>query len=313
MGEYMKHYIIKRIVSIIPILIGISFLSFILINLSESDPAEVALRVNEITPTEEAVTQMQKELGLDKPFVERYVTWVTNSMKGDFGKSYVNNKPVIDEMKQAIPATLMLASVSLFIIIIISVGAAIICTIYEGSIIDRAIRGVIFIGEAMPSFWIGLLLMWFFSVRLNLFPTSGMETPFSVVLPALTLSFAYISTYLRLIRNNMVQNKRENYVLYAKVRGLKERTILKHIFKNSLHSSITALGMSIPKLIAGTVIVENIFAWPGIGRLCVTAIFNHDYPVIQAYVLLMAVLFVVFNLLVDIITTSLDPRMRKEA
>lgn len=308
----MKQYIIKRVIGIIPILIGISFLSFILINLSESDPAEVALRVNEIVPTEEAVEGMRVELGLDKPFVQRYVSWVGNSLKGDFGYSYVNKKPVLDEMKQAIPATLLLSFVALAIIVVVSISAAVICTIYEGSIIDRAVRGIIFILEAMPSFWIGLLLMWFFSVKLNLFPTSGMEGPISVVLPAATLAFAYISTYLRLIRNNMVQNKRENYVLYAQARGLKERTILKHIFKNSIQSSITALGMSIPKLIAGTVIVENIFAWPGVGRLCVTAIFNHDYPIIQAYVLLMAVLFVICNLLVDIITTSLDPRMRRE-
>lgn len=308
----MKRYIIKRILAIIPILIGISFLSFILIHLSESDPAEVALRVNDVTPTEEAVIGMRKELGLDKPFFDRYITWITNSIKGDFGNSFINKKPVIDEMKQAIPVTLLLALVSLVIIIFISVLSAVVCTIYEGSIVDKVIRGIIFVGEAMPSFWIGLLLMWFFSVKLNLFPTSGMESGLSVILPATTLALTYTSTYTRLIRNNMVQNKRENFVLYAEARGLRARTILKHIFKNSLHSSITALGMSIPKLIAGTVIVENIFAWPGVGRLCVTAIFNHDYPVIQAYVFLMAILFVLFNLLVDIFTAILDPRLRKE-
>ena len=164
----------------------------------------------------------------------------------------------------------------------------------------------------MPSFWVGLLLIWIFSVKLNLFPTSGMERPSSIVLPAITLALAYISTYVRLIRNNMVQNKHENYVYYARIRGLKESTIIKHIFKNSLQTSITALGMSIPKLIAGTVIVENIFAWPGVGRLCVTAIYNRDFPIIQAYILLMAVLFVICNLLVDILSVAIDPRMRKE-
>ena len=164
----------------------------------------------------------------------------------------------------------------------------------------------------MPSFWVGLLLIWIFSVKLNLFPTSGMERPSSIVLPAITLALAYISTYVRLIRNNMVQNKHENYVYYARIRGLKETTIIKHIFKNSLQSSLTALGMSIPKLIAGTVIVENIFAWPGVGRVCVDAIFNRDFPVIQAYILLMAVLFVICNLLVDILSVAIDPRIRKE-
>lgn len=280
--------------------------------MSESDPAEVALRVNEITPTEAAVTEMQEELGLDKPFLERYVTWMTSSIKGDFGNSFINNKPVIGEIAQALPATLLLALVSFVIILFISVSASILCTIYEGSVIDRAIRGIVFIGEAMPGYWIGLLLMWFFSIKLNLLPTSGMSSWTSVILPAVTLAFAYISTYVRLMRNNMVQNKRENFVLYARARGMKESIILKRIFKNSLHSAITALGMSIPKLIAGTVIVENIFAWPGIGRLSVTAIFNYDYPVIQAYVFLMAVLFVVCNLVVDIVTALFDPRMRKE-
>lgn len=205
---------------------------------------------------------MRNKLGLDKPFFERYATWLGDSLKGNFGESYVNNKPVIKEIGQALPATLHLASVSLIITILISVT-------------------------------VGLLLMWIFAVKLNIFPTSGMVAANSVILPVVTLSLSYISTYVRLIRNNMIKNKQENYVLYGRVRGLKESTIIKHIFKNSLQSSITALGMSIPKLIAGTVIVENIFAWPGIGRLCVTAIFNGDYPIIQAYILIMAIMFVV--------------------
>lgn len=309
----MKNYIRKRILSIIPILIGISFLSFIIINLGSSDPAEVALRVNEVTPTDEAIQQMRNKLGLDKPFFERYTIWLGDSLKGDFGESYVNNKPVIGEIRQALPATLSLASLSLIITILISVTVGVLCAVYEGSIGDKITRGIVFLGTAMPSFWVGLLLIWIFSVKLNIFPTSGMETTSSVVLPAVTLSLAYISTYVRLIRNNMIQNKQQNYVLYGRVRGLKESTIIKHVFKNSLQSSITALGMSIPKLIAGTVIVENIFAWPGIGRLCVAAIFNRDYPIIQAYILIMAVMFVLCNLLVDVFSASIDPRMRKEA
>ena len=309
----MKNFIIKRLMSMIPILIGISFLSFVIINLSPSDPAEVALRVNEIVPTEESIEAMREELGLDKPFFERYTTWLVSSMKGDFGNSYANKKSVGKEIARVLPATLKLASVSLVITLIISVVAGVLCAVYENSIGDKITRGIIFLGTAMPSFWVGILLIWIFSVKLNLFPTSGMEKDSSVVLPAITLSLTYISTYVRLIRNNMVQNKRENYVLYARVRGLKEGTIIKHVFKNSLQTSITALGMSIPKLIAGTVVVENIFAWPGVGRLCVSAIYNRDYPIIQAYILIMALLFVVCNLLVDIFSALLDPRMRREA
>ena len=308
----MRDYILKRLVTMIPILIGISFLSVALISLSPSNPAEVALRVNEIVPTEEAVKSMEEQLGINKPYVERYVTWLTDSLQGDFGNSYVNNKPVATLIGRALPNTIKLAIVALIITIVFSVAVGILCAVYEGTLGDKLARALVFIGTAMPSFWVGLLLIWIFSVKLNLFPTSGMERPSSIVLPAITLALAYISTYVRLIRNNMVQNKHENYVYYARIRGLKETTIIKHIFKNSLQSSLTALGMSIPKLIAGTVIVENIFAWPGVGRVCVDAIFNRDFPVIQAYILLMAVLFVICNLLVDIFSVAIDPRMRKE-
>ena len=308
----MRDYILKRLATVIPILIGISFLSFALISLSPSNPAEVALRVNEIVPTEEAVRAMEEQLGTNKPYIERYVTWLTDSLQGDFGNSYVNNKSVATLIGQAIPNTIKLALVALLITIVFSVLVGILCAVYEGSFGDKLARALVFVGTAMPSFWVGLLLIWIFSVKLNLFPTSGMERPSSIVLPAITLALAYISTYVRLIRNNMVQNKHENYVYYARIRGLKETTIIKHIFKNSLQSSLTALGMSIPKLIAGTVVVENIFAWPGVGRVCVDAIFNRDFPVIQAYILLMAVLFVICNLLVDILSVAIDPRIRKE-
>ena len=308
----MKKYIGKRLISLLPILLGITFLAFVIINLSPSNPAEVALRVNNIVATEEAIASKTIELGLDKPFIERYFLWVINSLKGDFGTSYVNGKDVLGLFGQALPNTLKLAFVALLITIVFSVVVGVLCAIYEGSIGDKITRALVFLGTAMPSFWIGILLIWMFSVKMKIFPTSGMTAPNAVVLPSITLSLGYISTYVRLIRNNMVQNKHENYVYYARIRGLKESTIIKHIFKNSLQTSITALGMSIPKLIAGTVIVENIFAWPGVGRLCVTAIYNRDFPIIQAYILLMAVMFVVCNLLVDVASASIDPRMRKE-
>ena len=308
----MKKYISRRLISLLPILLGITFLAFVIINLSPSNPAEVALRVNNIVATEEAIASKTIELGLDKPFIERYFLWVINSLKGDFGTSYVNGKDVLGLFGQALPNTLKLAFVALLITIVFSVVVGVLCAIYEGSIGDKITRALVFLGTAMPSFWIGILLIWMFSVKMKIFPTSGMTASNAVVLPSITLSLGYISTYVRLIRNNMVQNKHENYVYYARIRGLKESTIIKHIFKNSLQTSITALGMSIPKLIAGTVIVENIFAWPGVGRLCVTAIYNRDFPIIQAYILLMAVMFVVCNLLVDVASASIDPRMRKE-
>ena len=308
----MGSYLFRRLLNLIPILIGISFLSFVLITLSPSDPAEVAVRVNEVTPTEEVLAETRAKLGLDKPFLTRYVTWLNNSLHGDFGNRYVDDKPVLGEIQKALPATLVLAGAALCLTLVCSLSAGIVCALYEGTFLDRLIRGCVFLGTAMPSFWAGLLLMWLFAVKLDLVPTSGMDGPSSVLLPAATLSLASIATYTRLIRANMIQNQQENYILYARMRGLSERAITRHMLKNSLQASLTALGMSLPKLIAGTFVVESIFAWPGIGRLCVTAIFNRDLPVIQAYVLIMAVLFVVSNLLVDILSAAVDPRLRKE-
>lgn len=308
----IRTYLFRRVLGVIPILIGISFLAFCLISLTPSDPAEVAIRVQEITPTPEVIQLMRTELGLDRPFLERYGRWLVSVLHGDFGKSYANNRSVGQEVGRAMPATLALVAVTLAVILAVSISGGVICAVYANSLGDILFRGILFWVTAMPSYWVGLLLMWFFAVRLDWLPTSGMEGLSSVVLPAITLALVYISTYFRLIRNTMIQNNQENYVFYARSLGLKERTITRHIFKNSLQSSLTALGLSIPKLIAGTVIVENIFAWPGIGRLCVTAIFNRDYPIIQAYVLIMAVLFVICSLGVDIVSVWLDPRLGEE-
>lgn len=293
-------------------LIGISFMAFVLINLRTGDPAEIAMRVNQMVPTEEMIEAMREELGLNQSYFIRYVTWLGNYLQGDFGTSFVTHEPVAEQMATALSATLQLAGVALVIIILTSIIIGVLCAMYEGSIGDKVMRAIIFITAAMPSFWIGILLIWLFAVQLNWFDTSGMERPSSVILPAVTLSIGFIPTYVRLIRNNMIANQHENFVLYARVRGLKESTITRKVFNNSFQISMTALGMSIPKLIAGTVIVENVFAWPGIGRLCVTAIFNSDFPVIQAYIVMMGFLFVVCNLLVDMLNAVLDPRMRKE-
>lgn len=186
----MGSYLFRRLLNLIPILIGISFLSFVLINLSPSDPAEVAVRVNEVTPTEEVLAETRAKLGLDKPFLTRYVAWLNNSLHGDFGNRYVDDKPVLGEIQKALPATLVLAGAALCLTLVCSLSAGIVCALYEGTFLDRLIRGGVFLGTAMPSFWAGLLLMWLFAVKLDLVPTSGMDGPSSVLLPAVTLSLA---------------------------------------------------------------------------------------------------------------------------
>lgn len=309
----MRTYVIKRCLAVIPLLLAISFLSFTLIALVPADPAEVALRVNEIIPTPESIATMRAELGLDQPFLVRYVHWLGKALQLDFGKSYINDRLVLDEILRCLPATLELAAAALVLVLVVSVPVGILGALYANRMFDRLLRIFVFVGTAMPGYWVGLLLIWFFSIKLNLVPTSGSGSFKHLILPAAALSLTYISTYVRLIRSNMLENMRETYVLYGRVRGLSEkRILLGHVLKNSLQTSITALGMSIPQLLAGTVIIENIFAWPGVGRLCISAIFNRDYPVIQAYILLMAVLFILCNLIVDIVHQSLDPRLREE-
>ena len=306
----MKAYILRRLLLTIPLLLGISFVSFIIIQLSPSDPAEVAVRVNELVPTDEVLELTREQLGLNKPFLVRYADWMSAVAHGDLGRRYVDNKPVAQELARALPPTLWLALVATLFMAVCSVGMAFVCAMYEGRTVDYLLRGFIFLGTATPGFWAGLLLMWLFSVKLNWLPTSGMQGASSVILPAVTLSLTYISTYARLLRNSMVQNKQRNSVLYARARGLTRGMVWRHIFRNSLQSTLTGLGMSLPKLMAGPFVVETIFAWPGLGWLCVTAIFNRDFPVIQAYVLLMAVMFVGCNLLVDILCAAIDPRLR---
>lgn len=312
----MKQYIIKRLLSAIPLLLIISFVCFVFINLIPSDPAEVALRVRQIPIiTEETIAEVQAELGLDKPYFVRYFTWLANCIRGDFGISYVNpSRTVAGELSRSLPATLQLAGVSFIIVIVLSLPIGFLCAVYKDSWFDKIIRAFIFMTTAMPAYWVGLLLIWLVSIKLDLLPTSGSGDWRNLILPAFTVSLSYISTYIRLIRNNMLENMKQDYVLYANVRGLPSRLILvKHILKNSMHTCIVAIGMSIPQLISGTIVVENVFAWPGLGTLCISSIFNRDYPIIQTYVLFIGVLFVLFNLLFDILQTISDPRMRKEA
>lgn len=311
----MKKYIIRRIISIFPLLLCISFLCFVFINLIPSDPAEVALRVRQ-TPiiTKEIIEQTRQELGLNKPFLVRYFYWVFDCLHLNFGVSYINpTRTVAGEIARCLPATLKLAGVSLIFVLIISLPLGVICAVKKDSIYDKIVRGLIFITTSMPVYWIGLVLIWIVSIKLDLLPTSGNGGLKYIILPAFTVSLTYISTFIRLIRNNILENMKEEYVLYARVRGLKEKDILlKHILKNSIQSSLVAIGMSIPQLIAGTIVVENVFSWPGIGKLCVSAIFNRDYPIVQTYVLLIGVLFVIFNLIFDIIQCVTDPRIVME-
>lgn len=294
-------------------LFAITFIAFGLTNFIPSDPAEVALRVNEIVPTVEAIEEMRIELGMDKPFLLRYINWLNNLLHLDLGSSYINNnRTVLGEIIRSLPVTLTLAFFAFIIVIVISIPVGVLSAVYKDSYFDKIIRLIIFIVTAMPNYWIGLLLIWLFALEFRLLPTSGATSLVHFILPAITLSLNFIALYVRLIRNSMLDKMKEDFIFYLNVRGIKQVSIiLKHLVKNSLQTSINALGMSIVLLIAGTFVIENIFAIPGIGRLCISSIFNRDYPMIQGYILMMGFLFVFVNLIVDIIQVYLDPRLKK--
>lgn len=306
----MIRYTIKRLLLIVPLLLGVSIVCFILVNLNPSSPAEVTLRINNITVTPQAIEETKKELGLDKPLVQQYIQWIKNLLNADLGTSYETKQPVFDELIQALPVTIYLSFSAILLIAIFGFTIGVLCAVYENSYFDKLARVFIFTSAAMPSFWLALLLIWLFSLKFNIFPSSGLDGIKSIVLPAITLAVAYISTFVRIIRNSLIQIKSSLFITYAKARGLNKFEILKHKIKNIINPFIVALAMSIPKLFAGTVIIENIFGLPGLGRLCVHAIFARDYPIIQSYILFIAILFIIFNLIADIWLQVRDPRLR---
>ncbi|WP_298202372.1 nickel/cobalt ABC transporter permease [Desulfosporosinus sp.] len=307
----MGRFIVRRIISLVPVLLGISLLTFVLIHLVPVDPAEVYLRLSLIPPTDEAVAVIRAEMGLNKPLHQQYFDWLWRVAHLDFGRSFVTRKPVMAELLYYFPATLKLAAASLLIVLLISIPAGVFSALYKDTAFDHMCRIFAFVAASMPSFWLGFVLIYILSLELDLLPAYGRGTLFHLVLPAVTLALGAAAVYTRLLRTSMLENLNQNFVLYARARGLKEKLIIvRHVLKNALIPVVIAFGMTLGHMLAGSVIVENVFAWPGVGRYIVSSIFNRDYPVIQAYALFMAVVFVLLNLLVDIICGLLDPRIR---
>ncbi len=309
----MFAYLVRRAAIAIIAVFAVSFISYALVNLTPADPAEVALRVNDTIPTPEAIAEMREKMHLDDPFLVRYGHWLVRSLQFDFGTSFTNtNRTVTGELARSFPYTLKLAGVALGFLAVTCLPLGIACAVWRDSLFDRTVRMVIFAGTAVPNFWLAFLLIWLFAIKLKWLPSSGTSSLAHYILPAIALSTLYIATYVRLIRNSMLENMQENYALYARARGLSEFSVIcKHVLKNSLQSSMTAIGIGIVRLLSGTVVIENIFAIPGLGRLCVASIFNRDYPIIQAYIMIMGVSFVAANMLIDILHCIVDPRLKK--
>ncbi|MCM3162382.1 nickel ABC transporter permease subunit NikB [Metabacillus litoralis] len=309
----MGTFILKRMFSIVPVFLLAALVTTGMIHLSPVDPAEAYLTAAHIQPTDELLEQKRQEFGLDQPFFIQYVNSIMKICQLDFGISYVTNKPVWDEVITRIPATIQLALGSILIAILVSVPLGFFAGIKKNSVIDHFSRFLSFIGASIPSFWLGYLFIFFFSVKLDLFPVEGTGTWQHLVLPSVTLALPLIAIYTRLLRASVLENINEPYVLYARTRGIKEKTIMaKHVLRIAISPMITGLGMNLGKLLTGTIIVEAVFSWPGFGRYFIEAIFNRDIPVIQCYVLIGASLFIISNLLVDVIQMVIDPRISRK-
>ncbi|WP_282172273.1 nickel/cobalt ABC transporter permease [Cytobacillus firmus] len=309
----MGRYIIKRLAISIPLLWVISFLTFILINLSPLDPAEVVLQAQGVPKiTDELIAQTKEALGMDQPFIIRYFDWLLACINLDFGDSYVTGKPVWSLIGPAFLNTLKLTLVSSVAIIVLSILLGVICALKEGKAIDKSIRGFSFFLTAMPSYWLASLLIWFVSVKLDLLPTSGMDSYKSYILPVIIITISYAGIYFRNVRTSMLNNLNEDYVLYGRACGLPEKKIAMHILRNSLQVAISIFGMAVPIILGSTVVIENVFAWPGLGSLSVKAILSRDFPIIQAYVLILAAAFVLFNMISDIINAAMNPKLRND-
>ncbi|SFB28424.1 peptide/nickel transport system permease protein [Acetitomaculum ruminis DSM 5522] len=307
-----KKKIISRLIQIVVVLFGISFLTFLLTYMSPGDPARTMLVATGVMPTQETLDTLHEQMGLNKPFVEQYITWLTNCLHGDFGTSYSLGKPVSELLLARLWPTIKLTLLSTAMMMILAVPLGTLSAVYKDSPIDYIIRNITFLGVSLPNFWVGLLLMLVFCVQLGAFPVICSDCDFkSMVLPAATLAIAMAAKYARQVRTAVLEELNQDYVIGAKARGVKGWKILWfNVFPNSLFPLITMFGLSLGSLLGGTSVVEVIFSYPGLGNLAVSAITSCDYNLIQGYVLWIALIYMVINLLVDISYNFLDPRMR---
>ena len=307
----MLRYILRRLLLLAPILLAVSVVVFLILRLGPNDPAMSYLRLSQIPPTDEALAAARDFLGLNKPLLTQYIDWASKAVQLDFGLSYVTRRPVLPEIIYYLPATLKLAGVSLLLTLLISIPLGMWAALYKDRWPDHLTRGLAFFGVSMPNFWLGFLLVTIFSIWLHLLPPLGRGSFSHMIMPAVSLALMSTCINIRLIRASMLENLNTRSVLYARARGLRERTIIGvHVLKNSLIPVVTAIGMHIGELLGGAVVVESIFSWPGVGRFAVSSIYNRDYPVMQCFLLFMVLIFVVCNLLVDICYAALDPRIR---
>lgn len=307
----MKKYIIHRFLQLIPVLIGITFLSFAMMRVAGSD-AIIELYGDKGAVAQEIIDAKRAELGLDKPFLTQYLSWVGGMMRGDMGVSFVSGKDVFQTFISKLPATLLLTALSMVMTVVISIPLGVLAAVRHDKLTDYVLRFFSFVGNSLPNFFVALLLMQIFSIKLKILPviSKGLSVQ-SAMLPTLTLAIAMSAKYMRQVRATVLEELNKDYVIGAKARGIRSSVVLwKSVLKSSMLTIITLLALSIGNLLGGTAIIESIFMWDGVGKLAVDAITMRDYPMIQAYVVWMAMIYVLVNLITDLLYHALDPRIR---
>lgn len=310
-SKRMRRSIVRRVLQFIPVLLGITFLAFLLIYLSPSDPVSVRMSAGGISVSPEIMESMRRSMGLDRPLLIQYGDWLWNILHGNMGKSYITDADVLDQILKALPYTLKMAGASLLLTLCISIPVGLLTAAMQNSKFDYVVRVMAFVGNALPNFIIALCLMFIFSYRLGWIPVLATTKPIGLILPALTLALVMSSRYIRQIRAAMLDELGKGYVVGLRSRGLSETTILyKNVLKNIMVTVITLTGISLGSLLGGTVIVETVFTWPGLGSLIMEGISQRDYPVVQAVIVWMASAFMVVNLLTDISYTVFNPKIK---
>lgn len=320
----MKAYLLRRVLVMVPLLFGISLIMFLIMHLAPGDPASMRYGLNPEV-SESARANFDKMYGLDRPVLEQYFSWLRRFFSLDFGNSFIDDMPVTEKILSRLPATLLLQGVSILLILLIALPLGVASAVKRGSLFDRITTVLVFIGYSAPGFWLALLLIMFFGIRLQWFPISGMRPWYAaympqaerirsllwhLVLPVIATSVSSLAALSRYARSSMIEVMNEKYILTARAKGLKpSRIVSVHMLKNALMPIVTILGLTLPALISGSFIFETIFAWPGMGRLGYEAIMNYDYPVVMGVGVIATLLTLVGILISDIMYAVIDPRV----
>ena len=305
----MSNFVAKRLLEMLVALLLMSMIVFALGRLT-GDP--IALLLSEYASEEDRI-ELTRQLGLDKPLLEQYAIFISNALQGDLGRSVVGERPTAVELiAERLPASLQLACAAFVLSLSIGIPLGVLAAVKRGTAVDTAARVAALLGQSVPAFWLGIVLMYFFSVQLGWLPTSGSGSLAHLVLPTVSMALFTVAAITRLVRVSMIDALGSEYIKLARVKGVPERVVIwKHALRNSLIPVLTYMGAFFATMITGAVVIETVFSWPGIGRLAYESILNRDFPVMQAVVLVMTVLFMLANLTVDIAYAWLDPRIKR--